>query len=70
MEKSISKADKLKIVVRIISKILISILLIVIAIVTVSSVSPIYNFREAHQFEGEDIFNPYKNFDSTSCWAF
>lgn len=68
MEKSISKADKLKRVVRIISKILISILLIVIAIVTVSSVSPIYNFREAHQFEGEDIFYPYKNFDSTSCW--
>ncbi len=53
---------------RYIAKAVGAILLILIAIVTLSSISPIYNFREAKPFAGPDIYNPYHNIDSVHCW--
>lgn len=68
MEESKSWGGRLKSGARIISKILLSILLIVIAVATISSISPIYNFVKDSKFEGQEIYNPYKNFDTTSGW--
>lgn len=45
-----------------------SILLFVLMAIFVTSVSPIYDFRPAEPFSGPDIFNPYKNLDTTYCW--
>lgn len=45
-----------------------AILLIAIMAVTATSVTLIYNFNEPEPFNGPDIFNPYKNIDTTHCW--
>ena len=68
MGESKSLGESLKSIARIISNIFISIFLIVIAVATISSVSPIYNFVKPRKFEGQDIYNPYKNFDTISGW--
>lgn len=34
----------------------------------ITSITPIYNFREEAPFSGPDIFNPYENIDSSLCW--
>ncbi len=36
--------------------------------IVASSVSPIYDFAPKQKFEGCDIYNPYRNFDSQNGW--
>lgn len=45
-----------------------AIILIAVAAIAITSISPIYDFEEAHPFQGSDIYNPYKNFDSSEGW--
>lgn len=33
-----------------------------------TSISPIYDFQEPKPFSGKNIFNPYRNIDTTYCW--
>jgi len=49
-------------------KIPVCIILAAVLIVLATSISPIYNFREAKPFEGPDIFNPYRSLDKANCW--
>lgn len=35
---------------------------------TITGVSPIYDFADPKPFAGKDIFNPYRNLDTTCCW--
>lgn len=59
---------KTKVTLRILFKAIVAIILVVIMAITVTSVSPIYDFDEPEPFKGPDIFNPYKNLDTTNCW--
>lgn len=61
-------AKALRKVLRVALKGVASLLLIVIAIVAITSVSPIYNFKPSEPFRGPDIYNPYSDFDTTSSW--
>ena len=58
----------IKKICRILLKAVASIILIAIAIFTATSITPIYDFKEASRFEGADIYNPYKDIDSVNCW--
>ena len=49
-------------------KILLSIVLFALLAVTVTGVSYVHDFREPQPFSGPDIFNPYRNLDTTNCW--
>ena len=53
---------------RILLKIVYSVLVLFFLAVLVTSVSPIYDFREPQPFSGPDIFNPYRNLDTANCW--
>lgn len=55
-------------VLKIIGKILATIILFVIFGVAVFSVSPIYRFQGPEPFTGDHIYNPYADFDSTIGW--
>lgn len=55
-------------VLKIIGKILTTIILFVIFGVAVFSVSPIYRFQGPEPFTGDHIYNPYADFDSTIGW--
>ena len=46
----------------------ISIILIAVLAVIVTSVSPIYRFKAPEPFSGPDVFNPYRNLDTSICW--
>ena len=50
-------------------KCIVSLILAVILAVVVTSVSFVYNFAEPQPFSGEDIFNPYINFDKNIGWS-
>ena len=41
-------------------------ILIALMLITVTSISPIYDFQQPTPFSGKDIFNPYRNFDIKS----
>jgi hypothetical protein len=45
-----------------------AIILIAIAIITITSVTPIYDFDKASPFQGTDIYNPYRNLDTVVGW--
>lgn len=45
-----------------------SIILIVATIVVATSVTPIYDFKEARPFEGANIYNPYKSLNTEVSW--
>lgn len=45
-----------------------AIILISLMAVVATSITPIYDFAEPSPFAGPDIFNPYRNIDSTHCW--
>ncbi|MBO5251135.1 MAG: hypothetical protein J6B31_03950 [Bacteroidaceae bacterium] len=49
-------------------KTLCALLLIAFMLFIGTSVSPIYNFQTPKPFSGKDIFNPYRNIDTTHCW--
>lgn len=53
---------------RILFKTFSAIILIALMAVVATSVTPIYNFDKPEPFSGPDIFNPYRNIDSTNCW--
>ena len=44
-------------------------LLVVAMAIVVTSFSPVYNFTPAAPFSGNDIFNPYRNFDHNTKWS-
>lgn len=58
----------IKKVLRALLKALTAIILVALMAVTVTSVSPIYDFEEPEPFSGPDIFNPYRNIDTAHCW--
>lgn len=45
-----------------------TILVVVVVALLLTSLSPIYSFAEPQPFEGNDIYNPYKNWDTTQVW--
>ena len=49
-------------------KVLGSILFLLFLAILVTGVSPIYDFREPRAFSGPDIFNPYRDLDTSNCW--
>ena len=49
-------------------KALATLLLLVAMVFIASSVSPIYDFRAPRPFSGPDIFNPYRDLDTTLHW--
>ena len=53
---------------RVLLKILVSLLFFSFLAIVVTSVSPIYRFREPAAFSGPDVFNPYRNLDTANCW--
>lgn len=55
-------------VFNIIFKSLFVLLLILLFAVSVTSVSPIYNFTEGEPFSGEYIYNPYEKLDTCAGW--
>lgn len=50
------------------SKSLCALILIAFMLILGTSVSPIYDFQPPKPFTGKDIFNPYRNIDTTHCW--
>jgi hypothetical protein len=42
--------------------------LVAVMLVVVTSVSVIYDFQDPAPFQGDSIFNPYRNFDSATGW--
>jgi hypothetical protein len=58
----------IKKVLRALLKAFTAIILVALMAVTVTSVSPIYDFEEPEPFSGPDIFNPYRNLDTAHCW--
>ena len=50
-------------------KCIVSLILAVILAVVATSVSVVYDFAEPKPFSGEDIFNPYTNFDKNIGWS-
>lgn len=52
----------------IIGKSIATLLLMALCLVVATSITPIYNFAAPQPFSGNDIFNPYRNFDSTTVW--
>ena len=58
----------LKQIFRITLKIVIVALLLFIGIIATTNVSAIYDFAEPRPFSGPDIYNPYRNLDTTHCW--
>lgn len=53
---------------RLLSKIVCSVLSVLFLAVLVTSFSPIYRFRSPQPFQGPDVFNPYRDLDTAYCW--
>ena len=53
---------------RVLLKIIGSVVFLLFLAIVVTSVSPIYRFREPVAFSGPDIFNPYRDLDTAYCW--
>ena len=53
---------------RVLLKIIGSVVFLLFLAIVVTSVSPIYRFREPSAFRGPDIFNPYRELDTAYCW--
>lgn len=60
--------DMLKKISVYIGKIMLSLVLAAMLAVSVTSVSYIYDFSEPKPFSGPDIFDPYRNLDTSFCW--
>ena len=56
------------IILKNIVKFVVAIVLFALLAVIVTGVSFVYNFRHPRPFSGPDIFNPYRNLDTTHCW--
>lgn len=55
-------------IIKYLTKLLSLLVLLVLLFVLVSSVSPIYDYAPAVPFSGNDIYNPYKGYDSLLGW--
>lgn len=55
-------------IVRLFGRLLISLAFVVLMAILITSFSAIYNFAEPTPFSGDDIFNPYANFDPDVEW--
>ena len=53
---------------RVLLKILGSVIFLLFLAIVVTSVSPIYRFREPVAFSGPDVFNPYRDLDTACRW--
>ena len=49
-------------------KVIASLVIVMLIYITASGISPVYDFREPTPFSGPDIFNPYRNVDTTYGW--
>ena len=49
-------------------RVVVAIVLLCVAAIVVTSISPIYDFKEARPFSGPNIYNPYADFDSLNSW--
>lgn len=58
----------MKKVLRIAGGVVATLLLLVVLALLGTSVSPIYDFRPPQPFRGPDIYNPYREFDTTTPW--
>ena len=45
-----------------------TLVLVALLAIVATGISPIYSFPEPQPFSGPDIFNPYRNIDTTHCW--
>lgn len=59
---------KIKRVFKVIGKILSLFILVLLLGALVTEVSPVYDYPVPQPFNGPDIYNPYRNFDSTQNW--
>lgn len=53
---------------KVISKTVACLIVIVLFAVAATSFSPVYRFRAPAPFTGPDIYNPYRNIDTSLCW--
>lgn len=53
---------------KIVGKVVVTIVATALLAIVVTSLSPIYNFEPPRPFAGKDIFNPYRNLDTTKRW--
>lgn len=60
--------SRFKKIFRFVIKMLYAMLLIALMVVVATSGTLIYDFAEPEPFSGPDIFNPYRNIDTTHCW--
>ena len=60
--------NRFKEIFRFAIKMLYAMLLIALMVVVATSGTLIYDFAEPEPFSGPDIFNPYRNMDTTHCW--
>lgn len=49
-------------------KVIASLIIVALMAIVATSVSAVYNFRNPTPFSGNDIFNPYRNIDTTIGW--
>lgn len=63
-----AQMNRLGNIAKIVGRSLVTLLLVALCIVAATSISPIYNFAEPQSFSGPDIFNPYRNIDSSAVW--
>ena len=55
-------------ILRVLLKIVFSVVLLLALAVLGTGVSPVYDFRRPQPFSGPDIYNPYRNLDTANCW--
>lgn len=55
-------------VIIILLKTVASIVMIALLAIIATGVSPVYRFASPSPFSGPDIFDPYRNLDTTHCW--
>ena len=53
---------------KVISKTVACLIVIALFAVAATSFSPVYRFRAPAPFTGPDIYNPYRNIDTSLCW--
>lgn len=58
----------LKRIARLLLKGVAAILIVALMAIVATSVTLIYDFGEPRPFSGPDVFDPYRNMDSTFCW--
>ena len=55
-------------ILRVLLKAVLCIPLLLVLACLATGVSPVYDFREPRPFSGPDVFDPYRNLDTSLCW--